>query len=298
MKRKIVVIVLSLTLFCLAACSQSSESESTLPSGEPGLHSEQQQIPQYTNMADKASMADIAMRLEKAGVPAEKVAKITALIESYNKLDSTNVKEGYQSLNNGYVSYNMHSSPQWDFAYEDLYCRSFAFLLAEDYVSCETPLQSGKWILAGYQDGDRAVIEQNPNLILDEEATALYYTLFNPVEIPVDADEKQRSQVVIRYWEERGIEFGDARISLVTVWNDYSVDDTPCVFSGHAGVLIQEDPGLLLLEKTNPLYPYQATLFTDTSQVKDYLISARVEENKMYGEETGILFVMVNDKLL
>ncbi len=54
----------------------------------------------------------------------------------------------------------------------------------------------------------------------------------------------------------------------------------------------REQGRLLLFEKTNPEYPYQATKFQNLNEVKEYMIN---QLNSTYEDGAGEVAVMKND---
>ena len=68
--------------------------------------------------------------------------------------------------------------------------------------------------------------------------------------------------------------------------------------AAHAAVLVQDGDAYLLLEKTNPQSPYQATRFSTVEQVKQYMYESIHIEDVRYDMETGTYIVMENDRML
>lgn len=98
-------------------------------------------------------------------------------------------------------------------------------------------------------------------------------------------------QAVLDAWQERAVAFTEGPVSLVTVWRQWEDQ----IAAAHAAVLVQNGEALLLVEKTNPQSPYQATRFSTLEQVRQYMYESIHQEDLRYGDETGILVVLRND---
>ena len=82
--------------------------------------------------------------------------------------------------------------------------------------------------------------------------------------------------------------------SLITIWTQYE-DQTA---AAHAAVLIRDENNCLLVEKTNPQSPYQATKFSTMTQVRQYMYESIHIEDARYDMETGTYIVMENDRII
>ena len=67
-----------------------------------------------------------------------------------------------------------------------------------------------------------------------------------------------------------------------------------CVAVSHAAVLIDDAQGLLLVEKTNPQAPYQATQFETRAEVKEYLLTTLAADDARYDMATPPRIVTEN----
>lgn len=88
--------------------------------------------------------------------------------------------------------------------------------------------------------------------------------------------------------------FQKSKLSLITLWQEQFDLATNC----HAAILLEDEQGLLLIEKTNPYFPYQATKFASRNQVNEYMIdtlSVHYEELKY---PIPVMVVMKNDQAI
>lgn len=99
---------------------------------------------------------------------------------------------------------------------------------------------------------------------------------------------------VAEEWQKRGISFTEGQVSLITIWTQYEAQTA----AAHVAALIRDGGAYLLLEKTNPQSPYQATRFSAKEQVKQYMYESIHIEDVRYETETGTYIVMENDRLL
>ncbi len=319
--KKIIIGIVLLYLISVVSCAPkeaTSVSETNAATSEAidGYDTMESKVT-YSNLLEQSSQDELKESLLKAGITKSKVDHVIDWIINFNELEKDNLTSGYQTMDDGYVSYNHHTAigKAWkenNGDYEDLYCRIVAFYLMEDFISVENILPDDEMYLTRpftYEDdgevltvysGDKNVIDHSPMLKWSSRSQSAYYTLFNPIGIEEDFDVGQRAAAIIASWNKRKITFTKGQVSLVTIWNELSseANTTKQIFAGHAGVLIDDKDSLLFFEKTNPLFPYQVTKFQTKEQLKDYLIATVVAENRLYGEETGIFFVMENNNLI
>lgn len=73
---------------------------------------------------------------------------------------------------------------------------------------------------------------------------------------------------VLQAWQGNGAVFGGGSVHLVSLW---SVEDES-VFNYHAGIMFEEDEGVLFFEKTDPILPFQLSRFASVDEMKAYLL--------------------------
>lgn len=87
---------------------------------------------------------------------------------------------------------------------------------------------------------------------------------------------------------------GDA--SLITIW--LQEEGKPSAAVAHAAVLVPWEDGYLLVEKTNPQMPYQATRFASVEEVGRYMRDTLLLDYARYGLTLGPTLVLRNDQAI
>ena len=159
-------------------------------------------------------------------------------------------------------------------------------LIEEELWECR---QDTQWLCS-----DNDAISNNPLIDFDQKQQSLYYTVYNPVTITPGCPAEEMATCISEEWQRRGISFAEGRVSLITIWTQYEAQTAVA----HAAVLVQDGDAYLLLEKTNPQSPYQATRFSTVEQVKQYMYESIHIEDVRYDMETGTYIVMENDRML
>ena len=125
---------------------------------------------------------------------------------------------------------------------------------------------------------------------MSEEDRTNFAALFNWVPLEGADSEEAHLEKIRQAWQDREIRINAAEgVSLITVYLHSSFDDAR--FVGHTGVLLEEEDGLLFVEKYGPAAPFQATRFEDRAQLKAYLL-ARPD---LYGEEEELAPIVLEN---
>lgn len=284
--KKLSALYLFLLLLTMTACAKPSQTEPTA--------AESLQSPSYSNLSDENSQKEVADRLKTAKVENVRVDTFLRWVKDFNSIEAYQLEDGFIPLEEAGVKYEPLTTAmakRWSEKqgeYEDVSSRIAAFYLMEDFI------QAPEIYNFSGAKSDEDAIEGNPGLVWEDGTKNKYYTVLSPVKIGDDFSTEQGADAVAEYWKENQVVISGTGISLITVWNEAETEGANHIFSGHAGVLIDDESGLLFIEKVLPLYPYQATKFSDRERLKKYLIDRQAS----VGMDTANVFVMENDVLM
>ncbi len=261
----------------------------------------------YTNLVGEDVQNEVGEILRSAGISQEHVGEMFQWVDDFNqcmgKCETFHLVDGFLTENIAIVDYGEYypMSTAWFKTnkrdYGDVLCRIAAFQLVQDHITVKNFLNEDLW--EGYHDtqwlySDYDAISSNPLIDFDKEQQNQYFTLFNPVVITPGCSEDEMFQSISEEWQKRGISFAEGKVSLITIWTQYENQTA----AAHAAVLVQNGGSYLLVEKTNPQSPYQATMFSTISQVRQYMYESIHIEDVRYDMETGTYIVMENDRII
>lgn len=325
--QKILLTMLIFTMLTLSACgkteapyitsevikesSQADESISNIQDADTALSNKLT----YTNLDSESSIGEVRDILIKAGIQTEYVDTVLDWATDYNnsmrECSSFSLVGDFVTTDGTTVDYGEYypMSTEWyrrnNRNYPDVLCRVVAFELMQDNISVSEVIakdsfncwdENTSWL---YTDGDilfgREAESYEPYPLIDwnDDIIADYFTLFDPTPISEGCSEQEMFQIIQEKWNKHGVSFTENSFSLITFWTQsYNII---CV--SHAAVLVETDRGYLLFEKTNPMSPYAATIFSTTDEVKQYLYDMMELDCSRYNSKVGTYIILQNDKL-
>lgn len=294
-------------MVCLASCTQKP--------AEHEANSNAHFV--YSNLLDSGSQDEVYMRLENAGITRETISILDELVEQYNKrmtvfdesdLDYWEGEHDFFDYQEGFVESDTETIAYGDYYNymkkwyktgedDDILCRTLAYLLMGNEIDINQCLPENDWACENeesYLYSDKEVLEQEHPFTFSPEQQMEYFTLFDPADIVGAVSEGAMFQAIQNQWDSYGVQFSDDPLSMVSIW----CEDNGVIHNSHVGVLITDEEGLLFLEKTNPLFPYQATKFESKEQVKQYMIATLTAWFESNGFSAPPMVVLENDKML
>ena len=247
MKRFLQIICASICIF-LCSCNNAEKTVSF----------------EYSNMVDKETQDFVIELLNKHGVDFQ---DIDLFIECVN--DFYNNYKGI--ADNGWVKTDLidfgytaeNAFEHWDSKDRnrfDINCRVAAFILFKDFLSASN-------------DSAINIVDENLlneiSLFTNQEIRK-YSTVYGYIE--TNASKKNELINDIQsYRQHYGIEFDDdSPIKLLCLYTKSSGQSYAQIF--HAAVMIEENDSLYLIEKYEPMYPYQISKFDSLDDLKSYIL--------------------------
>ena len=225
---------------------------------------------EYSNLVDNEGQAELQFMLETNGIPHENIETLLSLCDEFYSVPYNNV------VNNGWnyalirlFSYNAndandHLTRQPD---NSLTCRMAAFIVLKNDIS----FGETKIVPAHMKDP-----ASRKNLTYDEDLLH-YDLLFSNIENSTVTSTQDLADIVIGYWKNAGITFENESVRLITA---YGLSGTT-IQNFHTAIAIYNEDGVWLLEKYDPIYPFQFSCFSSESQLIDYM-KKRVSDTKYY----------------
>lgn len=188
----------------------------------------------YTNLDSQSSVEEVRSILTKAGIQAIYVDTVLDWAADYNNCmrgcpafslvgDFVTIDEAavdYGEYYPMYTEWYKHNARN----YPDILCRIAAFELVQDNISVNEVItkdnfdcwdENGAWLYSdgGILFGREAVEgehkEYNPFPLINwnNDITAKYFTLFDPIHVSEECDEQEMFKAIQEKWNEQGISF-------------------------------------------------------------------------------------------
>jgi len=284
--KKIAAIVLSLfILLNVAACAgETSTIGDDSDNGLSGYRKHESGL-LFSNLVDENTQNLVRQALIDAGANSTKVADVFVWLNIFNGFVTSGslLYSGFVQTDRNYVLYD--TDVTWEengTLYYDVNCHTVSFHLLRSLITVENPIieevvEDGFGVITPFR------VHSNVEWTQDERNNfvSVFDLLFD-----FTASETETAEAIVAAWAERGISFTESKLSLVSVWSGSWVI--------HSAVLVEIDGGLLLFEKTNPLKPFQASIFNNTDEVRDYFI----DQMHSAGLSDAMVTVMRNDVML
>lgn len=226
----------------------------------------------YSNLADNESKTKVQTMLEANGIPRENISALFDLCEEFYRVPYNNiVKSGWKDALIQFFSYNEndavdHLEKQPD---NSLTCRMAAFIVLKDNISwSETDI-----VPAVMKD------PQSRQKLTDDEDLTHYDLLFSNIENFAVTSSQDLVNTVTAYWKDAGIVFENENVRLITAYGSSGGD--AAVQNIHTAISIYDAGSVWLLEKYDPIFPFQLSCFNSEDQLIDYM-KKRVSSEKNY----------------
>lgn len=282
-------IALAAALF--TGCGDSS-GQGTPGDGGSGADGAQGRLV-YSNMIDKASQEEAADRLNAAGIESSRSQELFAMVNDYNALVGklSEYHDGFTDHEGLTVDYTEDTYSKWmdQRNYADANCRITALTLMSGQISLGMPQAFDSFLAT-----DEDAVKNYKLIHFDEQECGRFGALFNPVSVEPTTDSDAVLKAFQSEWAKRGISFKEGPASMVSVLMHSELDNIGYI--GHTGVMLEDEQGVLFIEKLAPTMPYQALKFQSREEVKEYLTA---NYGTMYTEGVSAKpVIIVNDQAL
>jgi len=283
MKKTIILLTLA-AIFVLVACGSNSVNNA-IESYDLSEYRKQGSGLLFSNLATVRSQNTVRNVLLNAGADRAAVDDVFAWVNIFNALaDDDGLLYGtFTQTDSNYVVYDMEVEWQENDVLDyDVNCHAVAFHLLRSFITVDNPVIED---ISNAGSGAMMPLQIHSNVEWSQEERNGFISVFDLL-FGITESEEETADAIIMAWAERGVTFGESKLSLVSVWSGSWVI--------HSAVLVELDEGLLLFEKTNPLMPFQASIFNNAAEVREYM----VDQMYSYGLSDAMIVVMRNDVML
>lgn len=223
----------------------------------------------YSNLADAESRQTAWQLLREQGVGQESLERFFEQVDifnavSYDGLVESGMKKALAPLffYDDEAGFSHLDRQQTD---ERVNCRTAAFLLMRDVIAFTNPNAEAE---AG-KDG------QLTQRFFTKSEQKNYDLLYANIAYHDGEASQELAAQLTEYWHQAGIVFPEGEIRLVTAYGA-----TTDIFQNyHTAVAVDTADGVWLIEKADPVHPYQLSHFTGQAQMLAYM-KHRVREAK------------------
>ncbi len=259
----------------LLACSTNTQITTQTDSNLSAKKTEQQSTITYSNLADKATQDFIKDTLQKYQIPQDNIDNYFYYVDYFNKAVANEglIKQGFQPLaptanNDDYPDY-LAKLEKHNPDFMGTNCRISSFTLLNNLIEVKNPLSTQK--TSSMLTFDKSAIDNFPKKIFSDAEQEKFYTLFGGIKTPLTKDKNVHLKNIKAYWTKHGIAMNSPKgMSMIALIVHDDIDNV--LFIGHVGVLLENKGKYIFLEKLSFDLPYQALIFSNKSQLKDYLM--------------------------
>lgn len=203
----------------------------------------------YNNLTNEQSITELYEALSSHAVPSEDTDSLIGFVRAYSRgrYAENNLQGSWKNatIKETLYDYTKAINSYGESPFEDLNCREAAFLVFHSFL--KAPDSSVK----------------------DVTMEEIFFGTFDAGQSVADA--------VKGYWKSQNIEFAGSDIHLVSLWG--KKDDE--ITNLHCGVLLENEGKPYLLEKVDPILPYQLSIFDAAEDIKAYLLNRTDEYEDM-----------------
>lgn len=211
---------------------------------------------QYNNLISEEDRTEFSEIMASAGIPDLDARAILEYVNVYSNGDYSKeaLVSGWQQTTRSYQKIYDYTKAINKFTrreFEDINCRQAAFMLYHSFFQAQEPENP---------------VEQKESRELPEylkEEAYKYEILFGRIQMDGTVE-----STVLNAWRGGGAAFGEGSAHLVSLWG---VEDGT-VFNHHAGLMFEEEEGVIFFEKTDPILPFQLSRFASIDEMKSYLL--------------------------
>lgn len=214
----------------------------------------------YSNLMDDESKLKAQQLLKEHNISQENIDIFFDLVDEFNSVPYRGlVEQGWRQADIQsflYVDENAYEHLDAQPNQDLISCRNAAFLLLKDNITFkETEIIPEK-----KYDGPR-------KLQFATESDILHYDLlFATIESNGTASSDSIVKQITEYWGRAGIKFPKGNIQLLMAY----ADTLSGIQNFHTAIVIYSDECVWLLEKYDPLYPYQFSCFNNQGDLLNY----------------------------
>ena len=211
---------------------------------------------QYNNLISEEDMSEFWEIMVSADIPDLDAKAVLEYVNIYSNGDFSKktLVSGWQQTTKSYqkiYDYTNAINQYTKRKFEDINCRQAAFMLYHSFFQA--------------QESEKRMEQKESRELPEylEEESYKYEILFGRIEMDGTVE-----NTVLNAWRSNGAVFGEGSVHLVSLWG---VEDG-LVINYHAGLMVEEEGGVIFFEKTDPILPFQLSRFPSIDEMKAYLL--------------------------
>lgn len=226
--------------------------------------------PFYSNLADESSLNQVIEILATTDLPAENITTFKKQVEYYYKIVGVDqmIKNWTTLSPPTYDPYLLQDKWQAEHQYPGYNCRLTTFTLMQNYWRINNPQDR----TSDYLIFDYLTLEEN---MTDQQTLVNFNNLFPVFDTNESTSASQQAEVITTGLRQQKTYFPEGNVKLIRVFlhNNITFNKNDfLLFTGHAGILIEQPQQYLFIEKLSFSDPYQAIIFHSLEQLRAYLL--------------------------
>lgn len=246
----------------------------------------------YSNLVDEKTQNEVAGYLKEAGVSDERVSLFLDWVKEMNGNIKTasSFHDGFTSAGTDQVNYDDVTLVNYEGSdgniITDMNCRLTAYLLYGQFMNV-TELKEDYDPFLMF---DVEAIDQEERFASFRDNKNKFITMFDPVKVKKGSTLEEHIEAIRQAWKDRGISMEDnGKISLITLYLHDTFDNLR--FVGHTGVLLEQEDGLIFIEKYGWNMPFQCTKFHNEEELVKYVLG----RSDLYGDGSEEPVIVMKD---
>ena len=224
----------------------------------------------YNNLTNEQSLNEFCEVMTSHSVPSEDIDALLNFVRVYGEESyaEKNLQGDWKTAktNEHLYDYDEAITSYSDSPFDDLSCREAAFIIYNSFIKVPDNFE------VDINKDDSPLFSDLA--ILDLQKSQMYYDCYEVLFCPFESEESV-TDAVVKYWKSHNIEFKGEDVHLVTL---FGKKDGKTI-NIHCGVLFENEDGTYFFEKTDPLMPYQISVFESFEDIKYYLINRPGEDD-------------------
>lgn len=241
---------------------------------------------EYSNIVDNETQEFVTNLLNQNGIDENDIDKFIACVNGFYNDYENIVNNGWRTIELKNFGYDDTSAyKHWDSKERDrldINCRFITYWLIKDFIT----FNGGAFAKDNIKD--ISLLLENTFITLSDEDIFKYAALYGDVEAD-NVDENSLSEAIILQRQKYGIEFNDnSEIKLLCLYTQSEAQNIAQII--HAAVVIRENDNYYLIEKYDPMYPYQISKFESKENLISYILN-RCSAEKTVGLQNVVLMI-------
>lgn len=218
---------------------------------------------QYSNLASSKSTKQVRELLVQQKISTSHIDTYFSFVQDINSRSASPLQDDFTAMNNETISYNRFVFQPSDTLEVNSKIATFA-LLQDCFSTKQTHFNDDSRL-----SDDISYLENT--LSLKKETIELYQALFQSIPVKLNSTLGEQIKTIQNTMEQADLKYErEEHLFLIRIYLHSPLTQTRYV--EHAGVLLEKYNDLVFLEKIGTYLPFQATKFSNRTQLIHYLL--------------------------